>query len=1079
MEDEASMTNKLEPVFLKEEPSANDLFMGKGHENAANSIKKVIEDENGEIIIGLEGDLGLGKSTVIKIMENKLDDSYIIKTFDVDTHSHSSIKTALIKTLYKDINEICLPDNKEGLEKAKDSATGNLLSYTKDTDSSLKWPIVVFAITIVFSIRYLASSFDALTDVFIISWSLAFGELLFENVEFLPNKLFIFFLGISPLITIPIIHFYNKKNKDNKITFGNIFKRNGIDKITEKMEVTREVGSVELKEALEVFSQVIPNEKTFILIIDNIDRVESRLVKEIWSDLNIISSLSSHRLRVIVPFSEYHIARSLSDSDDSLDSGREYIVKRIPLVFRAPPIITAGWRDQFYKYWDEAIQFLNGKEEVASLIEIWKKPRTNITPRFLKRIINEIASIYISTPETIQNGLSACVYFLAFKNYRPKIDLYMLLSEDFDSFKDKEDIAFWKVSLEKTQKLLNKTYESSKIWSTEIACIHYQSKSEIAESELIIEPLRLAVASQNVTEIHTLRSIIGFDIFFNQILDNADLIECYSLFLKYYNEICESENDESFICTWIRILNIRAEINEVSNYDFKLMKGPIELFFSGFDINQSIFENDLNSLDGLTSANANEELIFRLHDLTKILGVIPKSLKKLEPETYILKIIPLIDDLSRWDIKKHVLDNKSKYMDYISSLDETSIIENDKSIGLVFDIISQTINIDTSDIVEINIADLQLNDNLISMLPYTSNWNNHNFESHFLDLFDENTSGNERLASYLLAYSINIKTENKKTWEIINNNLVSKEFNNHLLPNTLSFLKVSQLSDYLEIESIGTLIIDSIVELLVSNRIHRLSIIDFLNNTYPILSETLDNESKNKILIKLSQWNQHLFTDSFNIEEINTTFLKDVIKSPVKNTTDKVFYYFEKHILDNCRDIIYNPSESMTIIMDYYKENNINISTTLDDDFLDNFTSLDLMIDEDIPLIYSKMLSIFPKKIRGIILSKIQSLFNEESTSNEVRVGIIKKFNYDVKINQSSIQVTRKKYADLFFISEINDWLSSQNIDFSNWEESELNTIISAISDDELFSSLLNQANKRLKTIKRKSNKDKSSDSKE
>jgi hypothetical protein len=64
----------LKSYIMRDLPQNSDSFEAKGHENLANSIIKLMKNEkNGGITIGLEGEWGSGKSTVIEILKNKLD----------------------------------------------------------------------------------------------------------------------------------------------------------------------------------------------------------------------------------------------------------------------------------------------------------------------------------------------------------------------------------------------------------------------------------------------------------------------------------------------------------------------------------------------------------------------------------------------------------------------------------------------------------------------------------------------------------------------------------------------------------------------------------------------------------------------------------------------------------------------------------------------------------------------------------------------------------------------------------------------------------------------------------------------
>ncbi len=50
--------------FQLEEPSEEDLFEGRGHESTAIAIQNVLENHIDVSTIGLQGELGAGKSTV-------------------------------------------------------------------------------------------------------------------------------------------------------------------------------------------------------------------------------------------------------------------------------------------------------------------------------------------------------------------------------------------------------------------------------------------------------------------------------------------------------------------------------------------------------------------------------------------------------------------------------------------------------------------------------------------------------------------------------------------------------------------------------------------------------------------------------------------------------------------------------------------------------------------------------------------------------------------------------------------------------------------------------------------------------
>lgn len=82
-----------------------------------------------------------------------------------------------------------------------------------------------------------------------------------------------------------------------------------------------------------------PTDAKFILIIDNLDRINADKVKELWSDMELITGTTHQQFRIIVPYSARHVAKSLLLEGHT---GREFISKRIPVTFTVPPLITAG-----------------------------------------------------------------------------------------------------------------------------------------------------------------------------------------------------------------------------------------------------------------------------------------------------------------------------------------------------------------------------------------------------------------------------------------------------------------------------------------------------------------------------------------------------------------------------------------------------------------------------------------------------------------------------------------------------------------------------------------------------------------
>jgi len=118
--------------FLTEAPSKEDRFNSKSHQLVADSIVNVFENKPDVHIVGLEGNLGSGKSTVIELIKDKPEcKSYKFFVFDVEQHHCSSTKKAFISLFSDWILGFCGKEKVDSVVAATDKALGNVLEYEK------------------------------------------------------------------------------------------------------------------------------------------------------------------------------------------------------------------------------------------------------------------------------------------------------------------------------------------------------------------------------------------------------------------------------------------------------------------------------------------------------------------------------------------------------------------------------------------------------------------------------------------------------------------------------------------------------------------------------------------------------------------------------------------------------------------------------------------------------------------------------------------------------------------------------------------------------------------------------------
>ncbi|WP_225836296.1 P-loop NTPase fold protein [Pseudomonas sp. MM211] len=522
-------------TFQSEQPSELDVFPGGSHEKVATAICNYVADDQNSRVIGLDGEFGSGKSSILKMLDLKLrglDSKYKVWFFDCEQNYQGSIKSNFIELFTDELLKTAGTDEgiKKELRDSRDKALGRHFTYSKSTTSRVSAWALVLVVTLFFS-------------------SSSFRELFALTKLKDPVPAWIYVLHVlsllSPLITLGCAWWQLKDTKvgDQRWSVFHLFKGGSDDTITEKIQVAKEVTPLDLKRILEADLNLF-NDTHYIVILDNLDRLPKDSLRSVWSDLEIFTWASAeNNLTTIVPFCSNKVAQYLSADQDRTYDSRDFIAKKFPVVFRAPPIITAGWKDGFYRLWEST--YPDGDRDVAekcALLLQRHSPMASklVTPRLQKRFINDIATTSLTLGGDI-NLVSIAAHLLLCKyNAHPLqevirtggfSDAYKNASEHLD---DKDVVA--------TQQLLG-AIVGSEIeggWQIQFLQIHFLTTSDIAIAELIDEPLSLAVQEQNGERFASLVTVFGFRDALRRYLYNggyqADLIQTIHLAAESLDE---------------------------------------------------------------------------------------------------------------------------------------------------------------------------------------------------------------------------------------------------------------------------------------------------------------------------------------------------------------------------------------------------------------------------------------------------------------------------------------------------------------------------------------------------------------
>lgn len=921
--------------YQTEAPAGIDQFSGKGHQQVADAIGNVLISDASQHIIGIEGSLGAGKSTVINILASKLKDmGFHLVTFDADQY-HTGLKPALIHTIERELKPM-LKDDRYKLAKlatAVETALGKRLIYTKVTNSHIPLSAISFMFLLGVSALQLRPFFAFLYDRFNDTSTISMSEGILSG----------------GLLALPFVGYGLLKVCGSRLQLGDLLKRNSRDTINETLDVNREVGAIELRQAFRVFSNLIPKGKTIILVIDNIDRVSPNIVRELWSDIDTLISLGSKRFRILLPYSEKHLAKALEQGAiEENQSGKEFISKRISIPFTAPPIASTGWRERFDQYWNETLPDIDGKEGVYELIDIWQR---DITPRYLKNLVNRIGTRIDSCPEDNRtlNGASCAAYLMAVRDN--DIHLRQLVGDPANlEFEQSRKI-------KATQKVLRKYAGTTEEWPKHIAAIHYQTSFNIAQSELIVEPLRAAFAGVDAERIVTLSVLHGFDVFFKKqmaVTDAPDLV-------KIMAELVELSDGKKLVEQYLTDLNHELLDNPVipDEFDEDLIIGFRTLLSHSISIDLSIPKNEqqktavivhrlaqtlLNSNDPKDLSPNNkkwEELlqfVRNTYSYFTVTGERPSFIEKPSAAMVVNMLYPIRNSISDWEIDKLALSLSMDEVVIAACHRQNVLYEKDTLFPLLHTgmCCGYLARVESEDLLNnAPVTNREIED-VLTQLPFSAGWhqqNNtdltqqltqmlHNTSSQSLD----DKTAIARLVALTVATlfkqfeapqntslpNIHGQFQNLNIADWITQYLSQHPDASKYLPDYLSFVPFDRLLKWSQASTVSEALFESIAKLIRDGRIYRISPESLLKSYYSVLKNKLPDLSAYDLLSWLSnwplndsspvQWQGEAVDDILNNDEgeLGTllNILTDYFDNPDLTDNDWMLRLSEMHLVD-------------------------------------------------------------------------------------------------------------------------------------------------------------------------------------
>ncbi|WP_439862212.1 P-loop NTPase fold protein [Pseudomonas sp. MBLB4136] len=529
----------LKVNFHSEHPANTDAFPGGSHQKVAQAISSYILNSESSRVIGLDGEFGSGKSSILHMLDAQLserDQGYKVWFFDCEQNYQGSIKSHFIELFTDKLLESDSLDasKREQLKANRDVALGREFTYRKKTTSRVS----AWALAVLVSLFFSSSSFRELFA-------------LTRSKEEVAGWVFsLHWLSLmSPVLTLLVAKLFNlnKKEGDKDWSLLSLFKGSSEDYINEKIEIAKEVTPLDLKKTLSNQLEIVKG-ANYIVVLDNLDRLPKDSLRSVWSDLEIFTWIAGVKnLSVIVPFCSTKVAKYLSPEQDGNYDSKDFIAKKFPVVFRAPPVIASGWKKGFLDLWQYTFgtDSLEEAEKCAVLLQR-HSPMANrlVTPRLQKKFINDIATTASILDEGVAQLTCIAAHYLLCKYNEHPLDELLRVGGPSPKYREKigdqagDDI---QSTLQTLTAVAGTEIENG--WQIQFLQVHFLTTSAIAVAELLDVPLREAVSHQDGEKFSSLTGLFGFwDAFKRHLDEYSELQETLITLHKAYS----SEAD-----TWI------------------------------------------------------------------------------------------------------------------------------------------------------------------------------------------------------------------------------------------------------------------------------------------------------------------------------------------------------------------------------------------------------------------------------------------------------------------------------------------------------------------------------------------------
>lgn len=400
--------NEQYPRFIPDKPTGDDVFEGQSQTNLANNICEYIRSNDSASsrgreqmprIIGLEGKWGSGKSNVVEKIKKDLEgEGYYTFTYDAWGHQEDLQRRSILETLTNALIEDKVLEGKVKIKmrngESKEAEWKDQLSLLLSNKTT----------TIIKSQPQLSGSAIwgiSLVGLFVISTTIM-GHMI-DVTDALLSRCWIIFIDILPIIIggLVIIWYCITGNWKNVFT---LLTQKEDNKVDEQFTSSEEPSVMEFKNWMHAISSHLgkaKGNKKVIIVFDNMDRLPSEKVMQLWSVIyTFFAGSDFENIWTIIPYDHKHLCEAIYDSNKNefKDKFKRFINKTFPVVYTVPQPVITDYNKLFNKYFEDA--FGTEEHDQKHICQVFMLFHVNPNPRTVISFVNELVAMRLQWPAT-------------------------------------------------------------------------------------------------------------------------------------------------------------------------------------------------------------------------------------------------------------------------------------------------------------------------------------------------------------------------------------------------------------------------------------------------------------------------------------------------------------------------------------------------------------------------------------------------------------------------------------------------------------------------------------------------------